>query len=548
MRSSFFGLHVATGGLYSAQRNLDIINHNISNLTTPGYSRQMGVQQASRPMSFYDGRGMIGTGSEVASVQRVRDDFLDFKLWSENVSLGEWSVKKDQMSEVERLFNEPSVDGSGFNKIMDDFYKSLEELSKNPANLSLRKIVINRGVSMAKYFNSLGTRFEKMQSDVNNAVKQKVGEVNSLAEQIGQLNRQIYTLEVDGSIANDLRDQRTQLVNQLSALVNVDVNEVTVGKLANGREDKHFTVSISGKNLVDHLDVSPLKVTQRSNKQNDEDIPSLYDVSWVDGNSVEIRGGEIKGYLDIRDGNEGENGSPMFKGVPFYIKKLNTFVRKFAMSFNEGIIEKAGGGYEKAYPGHADGFGLQKPGTTAEPTGVRFFSIRDMSALTNEFTELDTSELIGSASTIGDIAARYDKLTAKNFCISGDLLNQQYAEYNLAASSGSGLTDDNKNVLKWLEMRHDSHLFTEGTPEDYMKSLVGSMGIDSQQAVQLYKGQELLTKQIENRIQSVSGVSVDEELGNMVKFQHAYNAAAKMVNTMSEIYDTLINRLGVSGR
>lgn len=552
MRSSFFGLNVAITGLYAAQRNLDTVGHNLSNINTEGYSRQENIQRASRAMLTYNGSGMVGTGTEVISTVRIRDAYLDYKYWSENISLGEWEVKSTQLTELERLFNEPSQNKAGFNAIMDSFFNAISDLSKNPSDLSARRVVINRGVSMAKYFNSIATHLEKLQSDLNESVKLKVDEINALASQIAQLNQKIHTFEVGGDVANDLRDQRGVLVDKLSKIINIDVNEVVVGKLPNGENNTHFVITVSGKALVDHVNGYKLEVVQRDKKINvEEDIDRLYDVRWEDGNKLEITGGELKGYLDMRDGNEGldqGNGqSPRFKGIPFYIRRLNEFVRKFALAFNEGIVQTAGGtdSWIKEHAGHADGYGMQKPGTTVNPTGIRFFTMTGWSNIDNKTTELTSDEFIDNAETVDDIVKRYKMITAKNFSVSGDLLNQQYGEYNLAASLDSGLGEDNSNLLNFLDMRENSHLFSEGTPEDYMTSLIATLGIDSQQAAQFFSSQENLTSYIDNRRVSVSGVSINEEMANLVKFQQAYNASAKMITTMAEIYDKLINGIGV---
>lgn len=557
MQSSFFGFNVALSGLFSAQRNLDVVNHNLSNVTTPGYSRQQALQKAQRAMQLYDGTGMVGTGSEITSVTRIHNDYLDYKYWSENTFLGEWDIKNSQLQEIESIFNEPSNNGSGFNKIMDDFYTSLDDLSKSPSDLSARRVVINRGLAVTNYFNSVAIKFEKLQSDMNDSVKLSVDQINSLADQIGSLNRQIYVLEADGNSANDLRDARGVLVDKLSALVNIDANEVVVGKLPNGEDNKHFVINISGKSLVDHLEVTKLKVTQRDTKLNPkEDIPNLYEVSWEDGNSIAIRGGELKGYLDIRDGNagldEGNGASPNFNGIPYYIRKLNDFVRKFAISFNEGITESVGPDGITAVPsksddylGHANGYGIKKPGTETSPTGIRFFTYKGWSDIEVKTTELTSAEFIGGATSVDDIADRYKNITAKTISLSGDLINQDYGEYNIAASASSALPEDSSNLKMFKDMRHDSHLFVEGAPEDYMRSVVATLGIQSQQALQFYNNQTNFVQQVDTQRSSVSGVSLNEEMSNMVKYQQAYSAAAKMITTMAGIYDILINRMGV---
>ena len=561
MREGFFGLNVAVRGLYTAQRNLDVVNHNLNNVNTPGFSRQRAVQAASRPMAIYDGTGMIGTGSDVVSVNRVRDEYLDFKYWSETVSYGEWAAKKEVLSDMEVTFNEPS--NSGFTKVLGEFFSSLQELGKDPSSSAVRALVREKGVTVAKYFNSTAVHFEKLQADVNYRIKTKVEEVNSLATQIQQLNRQIYVSELDGSNANDLRDRRTLLVDKMSGIVNIDANEVVVGKLPDGRDNKHFVVTISGKAIIDHFDISKLAVVQRgdTNKLNEEDIPQLYNVQWEDGNKLKIKGGELRGYLDIRDGNEGQIGmdgvtsSPMYKGIPFYMRKLNQFVRTFAMAFNEGFMDNNTNGMidpGENGTGHADGYGLDPDGTgpLPVPTGIRFFTmlgdnrnaVSTSAFLNGAHLTVDDPATPGVDETIAAVVNRYSNITARNFAVSEDIITN-YS--NIAASSAAGEVGNIVNLNEVLKIRHNTHMFSEGAPEDFMKSLIATLGIDSQQAIRYSDNQDIIVKQIENRRLSDSGVSMDEEMANMVKFQHAYNAAARMVVTMGEIYDTLINRLGV---
>jgi flagellar hook-associated protein 1 FlgK len=502
-------------------------------------------------MALYNGTGMVGTGSTVTGVQRIRNEYLDFKYWSQNVNYGEWTVKHEQLSSLEAIFNEPS--NSGFTTIMNNFYNSLQKLATDPSSAAVRALVKQNGITLSKYFNNLATKLEQMQQDINYTIQTKVEEVNSYATQIQQLNRQIYLYELDGSSANDLRDKRTLLVDKLSKIVNIEANEVVTGKLPDGREDKHFVVTLSGKALVDHVNVSLLTVEQRSSseKVNDEDLENLYEVKWADGNSLNIKGGELKGYLDVRDGNEGEAGSngiasPNYKGIPYYIKKLNEFARTFARAFNEGYIDadndKAFDASEFSEVGHAAGYGYN-----STKNGIRFFTMtgENNQAMTND-------EFLGSAAAAVDpsdpnyntylesVYNAYNKVTAKNITVSADIIN----DFNLIATSDVAGESGNIDVLNSLiKLRQNDDMFSEGAPEDFMKSIITTMGVDAQQADNYSFNQMAIINQIvKNRI-SVSGVSLNEEMTNLVKFQQAYKASAKMIQTMGEVYDTLINRL-----
>ncbi len=533
MQQSFFGLNIALSGLYTAQRNLDVVGHNLSNATTPGYSRQQSIQSASNPLAVMDGTGMVGTGSQATGVQRIRDTYLDFKYWSENVANGEWSKKAELMGEIQVTFNEPSK--SGFVKIMDGFFDSLQELSKDPSSGAARALVVQKATTLTKYFNSTATHFEQFQNDINDQVKTDVDQVNIIASQIQLLNKQIYNYELTGGTANDLRDSRTLLVDQLSKIANIQAKEISYGKLPNGDDDIHFQITLGGKTLVDHFSSTKLTVVQRTTKLNEEDIGNLYDIKWEDGNSVNISGGELRGLLDVRDGKDGIDGTPIYKGVPYYQRKLNEFVQTFAIAFNEGYTKNNTGGYDDGV-GHVDGYGYDSDLTDA-PTGKRFFTMLGVGD-----TPISGDNFINGAIGIDNIVTQYGKITAKNFSVSSDIIDNAN---NIATSDADGQNGNSNTLKKLMGIRANQSLFKEGAPEDFMKSLVAGMGIDAQQAETFAQTQEALVKQVDNRRMSVSGVNLNEEMTNMVKFQQSYNAAARMIVTMGEIYDTLINKLGV---
>jgi flagellar hook-associated protein 1 FlgK len=491
---------------------------------------------------------MMGTGADVIGVKRIRDEYLDFKYWSENINLGEWSAKQEALSDIEVTFNEPS--DSGFTAIMSDFYDALQELAKDPSSAAVRALVRQRGVTLTKFFNSMASHFEELQKDLNYKIQTKVEAVNSYATQIQQLNRQIYITELDGNTANDMRDQRTLLVDKLSRIINIDASEVVVGRLPDGREDRHFLVTISGKALVDHFTISELALVQRDedHKVNYEDVPNLYQIQWADGNALSVKGGELRGLLDVRDGNEGgsdgPNGiaSPNYKGIPFYQKKLNEFVRTFARAFNEGYIDtddqKGFSDTDTFGTGHAHGYGY---GSTATDNMIRFFTMKG-----KDGRAMSSSDFVGTVTDTTDpdynkdIYDLYNNITAKNFSISFDIEN----DYNLIATSEVAGEAGNIDVLnKLLGFRRNADMFAEGAPEDFMKSLVATLGIDAEQAANYENNRQVIVNQITNRRLSDSGVSIDEEMTNLIKFQQAYNAAAKMIQTMNEVYETLINKL-----
>lgn len=552
--TTYMGLEIAMRGLYSSQRGMANVAHNVDNVNTPGYSRQVLVQTAARPLLVANGAGMLGMGSDVTGVERIRDTYLDEKYWSEAQYYGEWSVKATIIEDMQTIYNEPS--NNGYSKIIGDFFSALQTLSTDPSDLSIRAMVKEKAVAVTKYFNSVAKHFDLLQDDLNQMVNAKVEEVNNLADQIKELNLQIYNFEVMENKANDLRDRRDYLVDKLSKLVNVSAYEVETGlKLPNGEKETRFIVTISGKALVDHGNVVHLKCESRQQKLNAEDIDNLFEVSWADGNTLNLKSGELKAYIDMRDGNDGIPGlngekSPDCKGIPYYQRKMNEFVRTFAMALNEGIMDSDGDGVLDKTFGHVDGYTLN--GST--PSGIRLFTMMD------EYGEyMSSADFMSMAEKLGiqegitydpatdEYDARllraYQNITARNFSISFDV--DYDPSENISASLAPNQAGNNENVNNLLKIRHNAYLFMEGTPEDFIKTVVSSMGVDGQQYEQYLDVQEGIINQLNNRRQSISGVSLNEEMTNLVKYQQIYGAAATMIRTYNEVLDILVNRLGI---
>jgi len=644
MGSAFFGIGVGTQGLYTAKTSLNITNHNITNAETKGYSRQYGVQSASRALP--NGlKGMIGTGSEITNVAQHRDAYLDYKYWSMNNKMGEYTIKNDLTSQMELIFNEPS--DTGYNTYFNNIFESLQTLSKDPGNTTLRSNMIGSMSSFSKYMNDLGEQLIDIQQDANFGLKTNVDQINFFAQQLGTLNHQIGNLELVGSQANDLRDERNRIVDQLSKIINIESKELID---VNGQ--KSFRVSINGQILVEDSNVNYLHVKPRETKNNPEDYVDMYDVYWQSGRKLyldnEKLSGEIKGYVDIRDGNNGEN----FKGTVLSGQGTSTIVighpsrtdlagagevkfggnwmRYTSYSYNaatdqmtfqlnapstvnggqagakdihgntytgtiawdsttqvrltnptnqdlpeKGIINLDGvmvtyTGYSKnpvapneitltiAAPNTIDGTKMQI-GDKMKSKGVPYY-LQQLNefvrTIAREFNALNESGNGGTGTQLytykGHTAASpldttllhsYDQITIHNFIVNEAVVEDtSLIETSATPNYGESANDI---VLAMIEKRHDNQMFRQGEPGNFMQSVIGELGIDAKEVIGFKKGQENLLLLIENQRLSVSGVDLNEETTNLIKFQQAYNTAAKIISVMDEIYDTTINRMGV---
>ena len=324
MPSQFFGLTIGYSGLLAANAALNTTGNNISNVETDGYSRQKVNQSAADALRVFTTYGCAGAGVEVLAIERIRDEFYDVKYWNNNTNTGEYSMKAYYMKQVEDYFADNSTI-EGFKTIFDRMMSALAEVQKQSGSDSTKAQFIGSASSLCDYFNSMAANMEQVQKDVNQEIKLKIDEINSIATEIATLNKQINTIELDGkSHANELRDARTKLLDELSAIVDVEVTETPIVDATN--PDRYtganrLIVRIAGgQTLVDSGDYRSLECVARKpeEKVNQSDIDGIYDVYWVAnrltgdlGDQFNLyngaMGGELRGLVQMRDGNNGEN-------------------------------------------------------------------------------------------------------------------------------------------------------------------------------------------------------------------------------------------------
>jgi flagellar hook-associated protein 1 FlgK len=316
MPSQFFGLNIAYTGLLASNAALNTTANNIANVQTEGYSRQQVQQQAANALRVFQTYGCAGAGVETLAIERVRDEFYDTKYWNNNAKVGEYDMKQYYMQQVETYFNDNGTN-AGFKTVFDQLMTTgLQELMKDPASDTTKAQFVGYAGSLVEYFNGLAGNMEALQKDVNQEIKLKVDEINSLAGQIANLNKQINTIELAGTTANELRDKRTVLLDQLSEIVDIEVTETPIVDSNNPDREtggNRFMVKIAGGQLlVDTNEYRGLECVARTSyeKVNQTDIDGLYDVYWEDGQKFNLynaaMGGDLKGLVAMRDGNNGE--------------------------------------------------------------------------------------------------------------------------------------------------------------------------------------------------------------------------------------------------
>ena len=606
MPNTFFGLTIGTTGLYGASTGINTTAHNISNTETEGYSRQLVKQTAGTPLRANGSYGMIGTGVEIQSIEQQRDAYYDTKYRSNNTLSGYYAAQEYYMQSIEDYFNEVQLEG--FNSNFNKFNNALEELSKDPANLTARTQANSFAQNFCEYINSLQTSMTQLQENVNFEIKTMVDSVNSYAIQIAGLTKQINTLEVNGGKANDVRDQRNLLIDQLSNIVNVSVVEKRVGTEEAGVTS--FTVKIGETTLVDTFEAHSLTIVPREDKHYQADLDGLYDIVWDSGQNFDAlhNGGRIQALYEMRDGHnqqyfngkctasygdefitvtdtsvnkveqlhiaptgiitvgnreykyngftvtldeddnfvyefaldtpvtkdvdevETEIGKPIkYKGLAYYMQQLNEFARVFTRRYND----------------------LHKEGKDLDnEQGLDYFNTRNIVSGENYVFEtseddLDAGIIISSqtgAYAVEDQDKNYGSyyfMTASGICVTDEV----YKDPRKIATARDVINGESNNdlVMDMIALKNDTKMFKQGTPSGFLQSLIAELGVDSKKALSFNENQADVLTAISNQRLSVSGVDMDEESMSLVRYQSAYNLSAKVISTMNEIYERLIN-------
>jgi flagellar hook-associated protein 1 FlgK len=412
---------------------------------------------------------------------------------------------------MEEIMNEPS--DSGLSQTMDQFWQSLQDLAVNPSNPGARSVVRQRAIAVTETFNYLSSSLNSIRADLKNEVTITEKEINSLAEQINNLNNQIADVEPHGMLPNDLYDERDRLIDQLSSLVNIKVDYTqSGGKPSTLAEGKVSITVLDAKGsslgqLVNSTGTNQLKVSFNGS---DDSVKTIQ----IGTSQVDFQQFSSSGKLKALVESYGYEKAPgEVTGVyPDMLTELDNMAYMFAYQFN--LQHQAG-----ATPNQING-------STTDPTPEFFSDVQ------NGSVDIANKKGMASRLTIStEIEASLD---------------------DLATSSSTNPTmGDATNIKALADIINKPYKYgndTESSFRNYYEVLVGGMAVDSQEAARLSTNSGTLRQAVEERRMSVSSVSLDEEMTNMIQFQHAYNASARMITLQDELLDKIINGMGTVGR
>ncbi len=557
----FSALSSAKLGLLAQQLAIEVTGQNIANVETEGYSRQDVTFEANTPRHAikYGSMHQIGTGVRVAGIERAHDQFLFEQIMDEGDLTGSTEVKKEIFEQLEVLFNEGS--GRSLNDALSSFFASVHDLATNARGLSERADLVSKAEHLASTFNQTGKQLFTIQRNIDATIETEVAEINSLTTQIGKLNESIHANEPASQYkANDLRDNRDRLVKELSKKIDIQLIEESDNQISLTLKDGTALV------LKDRV----FKLSTSLNGDND----SFKDVNIEYGSGLKnitstITGGELRGYLDMRDTE-----------VKSVVDKMNILSASFIQEFNG--IHRAGFGIDGSsgldffspldvtVDHDVDNTGTAVVSmTNASPTTVSVdefemaFTGSDAFTLNNLTTNASSGTFTfttgstfnikdGFAVTISGAAVSGDKVT---FSVSEDAASGMSVSSTITANTkkiaaGTTTNGDGANALLMADLQNElvfnsvtwSSESGSFTFDEYYNAVVSTIGIESFSAQAILRQQEGVMLQLNSRRESISGVSIDEEMIKMIKFQQAYNASARMISMVDEMLDTL-NRM-----
>lgn len=482
---SFSSLYAVRSGLFAQRRALETVGQNVANASTAGYTRQEISLAAAEPNHVIHS---AGRGVNDVRVVRYRDEFLDRQFRSRNGAVGYNDTYHAQLSELEGILGDLSE--GGLRTALDDHFNAWDTLALRPSDTSGRIQVISSAKEFISQAQGVFQQLTQQRTTINDAIRGGVQEVNLAAQQIADLNKVLMGADANQQQSNELLDRRDMLLDSLSKLAGVSVSR---------HDDGSVSVHAGSLPLVDKGFAYPIDATlaQEGDMDPSAGIQSTRQFVWSlawngTTNPLKLAGGDLGALVDLRD-----------KAIPDYMNYLDSLVRSVTAEVN---ARHTGGVLPPVTP--VDIFDI----------GADWMAIGVNAALESDPTLI----MAGAGSGAPGL---------------------------FAVAPGDGTRAQSIAAIR------DAAILTGGpvgsrtvTPSEYLRSVHSMAGLQVQQAQRRSDASALQVAQAEKHRQSVSGVSLDDEMTKMIQYQQAYNAAARVMTSIDEMLDVIVNRLGTFGR
>lgn len=601
MASDFFGLQVGMSALYASRRQMEIAAQNVANANTEGYSRQRvnisttGVSTAAGIHSRNDGGQ---SGVNVDSITRSRDAFLEARALSEHSNLSYLERSQTILQRLELVFDEPG--DTGIQAQLADFWAGWEDVANNPGSLAARSQLIERAGTLTSSINQATNELTELWKTSVQQLRTVVVDVNATAQRVAELNGAVKRAQAAGLNPNELLDQRDMLAMELAKQIGGEVRTIELGQI---------NVFVGGTALVrgEAFETLAVNVPSGSNITNSDQTATMVGLRWTkDDFPASVSGGETGGLLDALN-----RILPYYRGALSGPRAESAVVSGVAGGVDPTNLRLDFATTPQSFQINVDGGGLTTVTLDTDLSGPDV-TAGDLSAALNaaledagvsgviatvtedagDWTVSFTSESYGTTSTLTAQAAGVDTLFANLFGVAGpatatgtgssavgpsiayqltQMVNLRHRQgvdlngadgadfftYSVADGIAMVSRDPNKIAAAGqgqlrlggasaLDIADISSI--ANGPDNSFRTVIITLGVETQTANRRVDIQQDIAAQVDNARDGASGVSIDEEMANMVQFQHTYAAAARMMTAIDEMLNRLVNGTGLVGR
>jgi len=578
---------IAKSAMSVQQRGMNVTAHNIANVNTPGYSKQSPIFSAKTPSSF---SGMqMGSGAETTHVVRASNQYIENQLMREKSSMESSKEMENYIQILEGIFSENS--DSGMNTILAGFWNLWNDLSNNPSGYSERIALYEHSLLVSEQFNALNLDLSQLETDITSTLGNGIAKVNQLSEEIATLNEQIISMEA-GSMPNDIRDQRGVAISELSECIDVKIFGQDNGSItvvtAKGcilvQENHSYNLELGGAN-EDRID-------WQGSGDAGVDITN------------QITNGKLGGWLTMRDEIVAKyklDLDAMANELIWAVNQqhsqgvgLKLFEPGSTLTGTDQTSTDLGDlNYGDKIQFVADGFTLWVEDRT-DPANPAIAEVSiDLSSLTSSASLSDLATLINNqiaAAAVAGVTADgsgvslsfvsgsdyafgfsddqsnllaalgintfFQGVGAGSIDVNAFLQDKDYIAAAQIDADGNYASGDNTNALAVADLQFQSIQIaqwtcdrksgdTEGsltaTIEGYYQAMTGSVGIIAASIYSSKSASETMVNNLTNIRDSISAISLDEEMTDLIKYQHAFGAAAKLISVVDEMFVTLLD-------
>ena len=554
MRPAFLGMNIARSALLASQQQLDITSHNIANASVEGYSRQRLSLKAAPDISNLGSGypGSVGEGVWAEQVQRLRDGLLDRDFRRQNEELNSSQTQRQYLERME--YNMGELGDTGLQQQIEAFFDTWQDLSQRPEDLSLRRALLGQAQTLTGLIHEIDQETLSLQNNAQDELVSTVNRVNAISKRLAELNPEILKRSGVGETPSDLLDERDRLLDELSGYARIEV-----------QEDEHGVVSvrIDGKALVVNDQAHEIRLLPESDILRGSvpiGVPNTLNLGDLVINGIDVIG----------------SGAPLTLATAadygFLIDRINSISSQTGV---QASLDPAG---QLVLKGQRDGtsyLSLQLSGVGASVTGM---DSGDTTLTSRVRLQLDHAtyfnNLGGKLEGLTQVRNQEIPNTLQSLhALTADLirrLNTIHAgAFNLNHTSGqpffTGTSPGDIDVAATLiadpsrvavaatanfppgdgsQALAISKLRAQMKLDSRYQDLVTDLGTRIKGFADVEDQRTLVLEQIENQRQSVAGVNLDEELSNMLQYQRSFNAAARVMTTLDEMMNQIVNGLG----